>query len=180
MFDDVLNLLPERDRRRAEEIRIRSGSGVSVTLDGGSRVDLPGVTLTAKDALARATNNSIHSAQESLRHGYVTAYGGHRVGVCGSAAVKDGEITAWREISSVNIRLCKEVKGIAESPSLKGSNFASDGAPASTLIISPPGCGKTTLLRDLIRVVSDKGFRAGVSDERGEIAAMRNGIPQLD
>jgi stage III sporulation protein AA len=180
MFDDVLNQLPERDRRRAEEIRIRSGQSVSVTLDGGLRIDLPNVTLTVQDALARATNNSMHSAQESLKHGYVTAYGGHRVGVCGSAAVKDGEITAWREISSVNIRLCREVKGIAEAPELKGSNFARDGYPASTLIISPPGCGKTTLLRDLIRVVSDRGFRVGVSDERGEIAAMRRGIPQLD
>ncbi|MDR2530047.1 MAG: stage III sporulation protein AB [Oscillospiraceae bacterium] len=180
MFDDVLNRLPERDRQRAEEIRVRKSRGVSVTLDDGEIRSVPGCALTIRDVLARATLNSLHSAQESLRHGYVTAPGGHRVGVCGSAAVKDGELTAWREIASVNIRLCKEVRSVAERAELKPTNFGEDRRPRSTLIISPPGAGKTTLLRDLIRVISERGFRVGAADERGELAAMRDGVPQLD
>jgi stage III sporulation protein AA len=173
MFDDVLKYLPEKDKQIAEEIRIRRGGGVSVILAGNARIELPSCKLSISEALARATQGSYHSVQESLRKGFVSAPGGIRVGVCGSAAVKDGEISGWKDISSVCIRLCRARKGIAREAGIAGSG-------KSTLIISPPGAGKTTLLRDLVRTASDAGYRVGLADERGEIAALSNGVPALD
>ncbi|MDR3148667.1 MAG: stage III sporulation protein AB [Oscillospiraceae bacterium] len=169
MFDDVLSKIA--NRQSAEEIRIRAGRGVTVILSSGKHITLPESTLTIREALNRATRGSLQSAEANLRHGFITAPGGHRVGVCGSAIVRNGEITGWKEISSVNIRLCRAVPGIAE--------FYAEPVQ-STLIISPPGGGKTTFLRDLIRVTSERGFTVGVADERGEIAALVNGVPALD
>jgi len=179
MYDDVLKLLPEQDRQLAEEIRIRRGRSVSVILRGSRTAELPSCALTVDDALARASNYSLHTAQESLRSGFITAKGGHRVGVCGQAIVRDGQVQGWKDVSSVNIRLCRQIKGVAErfAPRFKP---ASPEQLQSTLIISPPGGGKTTFLRDFIRLTSDAGIRIGVADERGEIAAMTNGVPQLD
>jgi stage III sporulation protein AA len=178
MYDDVLKLLPESDRQLAEEIRVRRGRSVTVLLRGSRTAELPRATLTVDDALARASNYSLHTAQESLRSGFITAKGGHRVGVCGQAIVRDGQVQGWKDVSSVNIRLCRQIKGVAErfAPTFKGAAEQ----VRSTLVISPPGGGKTTFLRDLIRLTSDAGVRIGVADERGEIAAMSNGVPQLD
>ncbi|MDR2361000.1 MAG: stage III sporulation protein AB [Oscillospiraceae bacterium] len=170
MFDDVLSKIA--DKQSAEEIRVRAGGGgVTVALSSGANIALPEGVLTIADVLNRATRGSVQSAEESLRHGFVTAPGGHRVGVCGSAIVRNGELMGWKDISSVNIRLCKAVPGIAD-------RYADP--VRSTLIISPPGGGKTTFLRDLIRATSNRGYMVSVADERGEIAALVNGVPALD
>ncbi|MBQ8004579.1 MAG: Flp pilus assembly complex ATPase component TadA [Oscillospiraceae bacterium] len=129
------------------------------------------------DVLELATESSLHVARTSIAEGYVTVRGGHRIGLCGSAVQDGGKVTGIRELSSVSIRIAREVKDAAESVV---DVLEENGSFHNTLIISPPGCGKTTLLRDLIRRISNSGKRVSLVDERGEIAAKYRGMPQLD
>jgi stage III sporulation protein AA len=188
-FAEAIRLLPsnlksrmeklsESDKISAEEFRLRAGRGVSVLLPEGE------ITITdtiAQHELATiieiASDASAHTIRESFKSGYITAAGGNRIGICGTAIIKNNEITGFRAISSLAVRISKEISGAGEKlyPQL-----AENGRPCSTLIVSPPGWGKTTLLRDLARLISDKGVRVSIADERGEIAAMRGGIPQMD
>lgn len=107
--------------------------------------------------------------------------GGFRVGLCGSAVVKDGEVTNLKQISSAVIRISREQKGIAQAVAPR---LFRDGRFVSTLLLSPPGGGKTTLLRDLVRQLSQgEGVppqRITLIDEREEIAVMYRGQPQMD
>lgn len=112
--------------------------------------------------------------------------GGHRVGITGNAVMKEGKISNINYISSLNFRIAKQVLG-ASSKIIKYVIKEDENSIYNTLIISPPGVGKTTILRDLIRKLSNgieqinyKGMNIGVVDERGEIAAMYRGIPQND
>ncbi|MCL1807002.1 MAG: stage III sporulation protein AB [Oscillospiraceae bacterium] len=169
--------LPETVRAQAEEIRLRAGQALTVHSPDAHAA---AVTVSAEDlarTLDSVSQGSLHTVLESLRHGFVILPGGHRLGVCGSAAVKDGVISHIRDISSLCIRVAREKRGISERlyPSLLSS-----GKLPNTLIISPPGGGKTTLLRDIIRLTSEQGTRIAVADERGEIAACYGGTPQLD
>ncbi len=99
------------------------------------------------------------------------------MGVCGETVIRNGEITNIKNISSLSLRIARERKGTAEKvlPEL-----LSGGSIKNTLIISPPGGGKTTLLRDVIRLLSDGGHRVGLADERYEVAAVKDGLPTLD
>lgn len=121
--------------------------------------------------------NSIYSYQNQICNGYITLYGGHRVGIMGSCSIKDGKINNINYISSLNFRITKEIIGSCNEV-LK--YIISNNEINNTLIISKPGCGKTTVLRDLIRVISNIGFNVSLIDERGEIAAMYKGVPQND
>ena len=121
--------------------------------------------------------NSIYSYQSQLAQGFITLYGCHRVGVTGNIAMKDGKISNINYISALNFRIAKELIGVSESIIRE---VLSNGEVNNTLIISKPGCGKTTLLRDLIRNLSDCGKTISLIDERGEIAAMYKGVPQND
>jgi stage III sporulation protein AA len=173
----ALMSLPESVKNGAEEIRLRAGQVMTVY---APEAHPAGVNISAHDlakTLENVSHGSLHTVLESLRNGFIFLPGGHRMGVCGSAAVRDGAVMHIRDISSLCIRVAKEKKGISEKlfPSLLMS-----GRLPNTLIVSPPGAGKTTLLRDLIRIVSDRGFRVSVADERGEIAACFGGMPQLD
>ena len=130
---------------------------------------------------------SLYAFEEEIRCGYLTIEGGHRVGVSGHAVYKDGSFHTFRNISYLNIRICKENIGCA-SPFISRlyrnpTQFQS--GIYNTLIISPPGQGKTTLLRDFIRLLSDgskdhAGLRVSVVDERSEIAGCYLGIPQKE
>ncbi len=174
--------LPESVRAQAEEIRLCSGQ--TVTVVAGEWRELS-VAVTSRDLLQTLENisqGSLHTVLDSLRHGFLSLPGGHRLGICGSAVIKDGQVTLFRELSSLCIRIARERRGIAEQlvPEL-----LLEGRLAHTLIISPPGVGKTTLLRDLIRLLSDGNahlppMRVSVADERGELAATYNGLAQLD
>ncbi|HVJ48906.1 stage III sporulation protein AA [Desulfitobacterium sp.] len=135
--------------------------------------------------LERMTQSSLYAAEEELKQGFLTLPGGHRVGVTGETILKQGAIQNLKHISGLNIRLALEIAGQASQilPRL----IRSDGSLFHTLILSPPRAGKTTLLRDLIRCLSDgipgislKGQTVGVVDERGEIAGMWQGQPTYD
>ncbi len=190
-FDIALNLLPGRLRvhlqavdkstkASAEEFRLRVGRPLSIALPNGEIVpdnttDVTGQDLS--DLLSIVSHGSVHSFSESLKWGYLTAEGGHRVGICGSAIVKNSEITGIRNISSASVRIAKEVRGIGKK--LCEELFKEAPFP-NILIVSPPGGGKTTLLRDMIRNVSNSGVRVAVADERNEISAMHEGRPGFD
>ena len=127
-----------------------------------------------------ASRASRHAVLDQIRRGYLTIEGGHRIGLCGTAVMREGEIHALRALSSADLRIARQVEG-ACAPVLDG--LCPGGRLADTLILAPPGLGKTTLLRDLIRAVSEgEGclpLRVALADERGEVAAMYGGRPQL-
>lgn len=129
------------------------------------------------------SKNSIYALEQELKMGFLTAKGGHRIGITGQAIIVDGQLKAIKNISSLNIRLAREVKGC--SSIVLPHIIMAGKRVVSTLIISPPRCGKTTILRDIIRNLSTRsssfiGVQIGVVDERSEIAACLNGIPTVD
>lgn len=176
--------LSQADQARVEELRLRAGQPMTAAFPEGER-PVPGAAeaVTCKDlelVLEIATHASVHTAQAQLSNGFFTVDGGHRIGICGSGVMQDGQVRNLRQISSLAIRVAREVPGVAR---LILDRLWQDGVLQSTLVVSPPGGGKTTLLRDLLRSVSDgdgcPALRVGLADERGELAAMCNGIPQL-
>lgn len=182
----VLDLLPSALKSaiastandNLEEIRLRAGKPIGLVASGNES-SIPYVTTNTDVAsvIEIATQGSLHTALDSIKQGFITVQGGHRLGLCGTAVVQNGEVTLLRDISSVNIRVARERRGICEG-------FADklyDGKRLyNTLVISPPGMGKTTVLRDIIRYVSNRGLRVSVVDERGELAACHAGRPYLD
>lgn len=131
------------------------------------------------------TNYSIYSVEEELKNGYITVQGGHRVGIVGKVLYDNNGIKTMKEFTGLNIRIAREKKGVADK--VLKYLIDSKGEFMNTLIVSPPQCGKTTLLRDIIRNISNgveslhyKGVKVGVVDERSEIAACYQGIPQND
>ncbi len=126
---------------------------------------------------------SLYACEEEMRRGYISAAGGVRVGIAGEVILgPEGTVRNIRHVGSLNIRVPHEAKGAAGQllPWLyEGSRLC------NTLLISPPGCGKTTLLRDIIRLVSDGNARlpgqtVGVVDERSELSGCFQGIPEFD
>lgn len=134
-----------------------------------------------RETMEYVSNYSMYAFEEELRQGFITVLGGHRVGITGKVLMEDGKIKNIRYISGINIRFSHEVIGCGNEflPYIMMGETPRDGI-YNTLIISPPGCGKTTLLRDLLRLISDhtEGVTVGVADERSEIAACHYGIPQ--
>ena len=121
--------------------------------------------------------NSVYAFEEEISNGFITVYGGHRVGIVGKPLYKDGKIYSIKDISGLNFRIAREIKGAADNII---SKLKVDDEVVNTLIISPPGLGKTTLLRDLVRQLSDSGYNISLVDERSEIAGCFLGIPQND
>ena len=175
--------LTEGDRGRAEELRLRAGWPMTALIGGEERpLGGPPVEPRELEQLVEiASRASLHTVLDQVRRGYLTVEGGHRIGLCGTAALREGEIHSIRTISSANLRVARQVRGAA-APVLDG--LCPGGRLSDTLILAPPGLGKTTLLRDLIRSVSEgegcSPLRVALADERGEVAALYNGVPQLE
>ncbi len=205
--EDIIHMFPERMRERwgktaehagsLQEIRLRVGRPETVMIDGRERFvgtdgelrDRPsGKTVcTAEDVdeiLGHLCRYSLYAFADEIRQGFLTVQGGHRVGLAGQVILEDdGTVRNIKYVRYLNIRIAHEVKGISD-PFLHGL-YDGGGRLYNTLLISPPGCGKTTMLRDLIRNVSDgsacgAGMNVGVVDERSEIAGSYLGVAQND
>ena len=193
----IISAIPTTELANLIEIRLRVNRPLLLVLGGSVDIMLSceGVIVNDPDAAYVCTRddinkvvqiiskNSLYAFEQELKMGFLTIHGGHRVGLAGQAIVDGGQIKALKNISSLNIRMAREVKGYGSiiMPYIVNERKRI----LSTLIISPPCCGKTTLLRDLIRQISVgnkefRGLQVGVVDERSEIAACKNGIPTVD
>ncbi len=171
-FSLARELLPEHLRtgleniKEAEELHLRCGRPLTVSCVGSEySVDSPPVT--AEDisrVLEKATGASVHSAISTMRYGFIP-YRGLRIGICGRANTKDGQLVGFFHYRSIDIRIpgafAGDLSGVAER--ICGKEFK------NMLIVSPPGIGKTTALREIVRLVSDRGYTTAVADERDEI-----------
>lgn len=187
----------EFDFELLQEIRLRVNSPLIIIYDNTeyfvttesrlSKKDMNTYEITKnelRETMEYISNYSLYAFEEEIKQGFITITGGHRVGITGKTVLEDGKIKSMKHISFINIRLSHQVKGCAN----KVIPYIYDNDKKDcyhTLIISPPRCGKTTLLRDMIRQLSDgsasrEGLSMGIVDERSEIGACYMGIPQND
>lgn len=173
--------VPETEK--LQEIRIRTGRPVMIYRDGKEEV-LPAIADSAllKEILNLFSRHSLYAFEDELRQGFLTIEGGHRVGIAGKTVMDGGNIRTIKDISALNIRLAHECPGCADHVI---SWIYENGEIQNTLFLSPPGAGKTTMLRDVIRQVSNgnqysAGLSVSVVDERSEIGACFRGVPQCD
>ncbi len=168
---DKLSAVPYHVREAAWEIRLRVGRRAAVTYGGENF--LCGMAITAEEiacTLEKLCAGSVYSCEHQITDGFISLAGGVRAGVCGSAVCRGGAISSVRDVSCINIRIPREVYGAADELM---AHFDMGGM----LIISPPSFGKTTVLRDMARQLSDKrNLRVCVLDERSELAGCVNGI----
>lgn len=208
VLDDLLNsYMPSRIKkalksiehgriRALEEIRVRGELPLMGVFAGYDRFIGPEGQLTDHPEEALRVNGkeltelfymlceqSLYAYQEDIKRGFITLKGGHRAGICGTVVYQGDQISGMRDISSVSIRLARQLKGCAQE--IFPSIVRNERDVYNTLILSPPRCGKTTLLRDICRLISEgmgsfKGLRTAVVDERSELAAVYRGSPQND
>lgn len=193
-MEQILRIIPPRLRpevgrlreeawEQLEELRLHPGQPVLGRFSAGERAvgESPLEEEELGQVVELACRGSVHCFLPQLRRGYLTLAGGHRLGICGSVSLREGEVRAIEPISSLNLRLARSRPGIAR-PLIP--RLLEGGRPVSTLILAPPGMGKTTLLRDLIRSLSAGDGchprRVSLADERGEVAALYRGRAQLD
>lgn len=204
--EEIIHMFPERMHGRwnkvadlydqLQEIRLRAGMAATILLGQGEKfVDARGQIVDRQEQGDRMTPQeldeilqhlcqySLYAFADEIRQGFLTIQGGHRVGLAGQVILNDeGGIRNIKYIRYLNIRIAHQIKGAAD-PVMR---FLYDkGQVRNTLLVSPPGCGKTTMLRDIIRQVSDgttfgQGVNVSVVDERSEIAGSYMGIPQND
>lgn len=204
-LEEILRILGKNIRRiitnadiditKLSEIRLRSFMPLIIRYDGRDMFITPEGKLDMhekyayrvssediKETFVFLSDYSVYAFEEEMKCGYITIAGGHRVGIAGKAVISDGRIKNMRYISFINIRVAHECIGCAEHIM---DYISPHGNALNTLIVSAPGVGKTTLLRDIIRQLSSgsknyPGKNVGVVDERSEICACYHGIPQND
>lgn len=185
------------DYEKLQEIRLRANGPLIVIYDNKeffvtnhsklSKNYIDAVMITRneiKETMEYISNFSLYAFEEEIKQGFITIQGGHRVGIAGKTILDEEKVKSMKHISFINIRLSHQIKGCADKviPYIQSADM---NDIYHTLIISPPRCGKTTLLRDIIRQLSNgesdvDGFTVGVVDERSEIGACYMGIPQND
>ena len=161
----------------ATELRIRVGQRMLLRKTCGDSCH--GETVTGEklqDILQKLTEGSFYAHEKEMAEGYFSIPGGFRAGVCGKLVLREGQPAQMANVSSLCIRIPHEIRGCADALAAK----ALEDWPCSVLVLSPPGMGKTTLLRDFLRQLSDQGIQCALADERRELAACLNGVPQLD
>ena len=191
-MDNIFNIFPEcikgklgniGSNENITEIRLRVGRRIIIYISKKEiTIDYIVTLKDILDILVKVSKNSLYSIQNDINEGFVTVRGGHRIGIAGEAVIENGKVVNIKNINSLNIRIARQVLGAANTII---NYIADDFNLKNVLIVAPPGCGKTTILRDLIRQVSSgdkkrKGYNVGVVDSRGEIASVYGGIPYLD
>ena len=189
----MLTLLTPETYKELQEIRLRVGQPILLRIRGENcglnekgichkEVSYKVRRQDLDNLLKCISDFSLYALEDELRQGFITVEGGHRIGIVGKAVVTHQEVKTLKYISGMNIRIAHEVLGCSNEvmPYIVGRSRV-----YHTLIVSPPGCGKTTLLRDIVRGLSYgyHGFgpyTVGVVDERSEIAACYLGVPQND
>jgi stage III sporulation protein AA len=168
---------------KLQEIRLRVGQPCIIQYDNRELM-YHNIVVTKEDinqCLQYISDYSIYAYQEDIRQGFITVKGGHRVGITGKAVMENGAVKSQKFIAFINIRVAHQIIGCADGIM---DFVCRNGCLSHTLIISPPGCGKTTMLRDIIRQLSKGSICTGkkicVVDERSEIAACFEGVPQND
>lgn len=193
-LSDYFTALESLEKARIREIRVRSRQPVVIITDRGVEFAANTGRLTqvysdlviktdeheVQEIFKRLCGYSVHSFKDAINRGYITVAGGHRAGVAGTAVTENGKVIAVRDICSINLRIAREINGAADE--IYKAEFAN--GLSSVIIAGPPSSGKTTILRDLARQLSDcrKGecIKTFVCDERGEIGASFSGTAQND
>lgn len=190
MFNNI------QDKEKLQEIRIRINKPIIIYYDNKEFfVDTDGKLISnnygecmlasrddIKEILEYISNHSLYAYEEDIKNGFITMEGGHRIGLAGKVVLENGKIKTIRNISCINVRISHEIKGCADKVI---PYIVEDNKMFHTLVISPPKCGKTTLLRDIVRQLSDgtnffQGVNVGLVDERSEIGGCYMGVPQND
>lgn len=177
--------ISEGDFNEIEEIRIRVDKPIIIYKNKKETFVEIEKFPTVDDILLTLelmSDYSLYALEEELKNGYITLQGGHRVGITGKAVIDRGNIKTIKNINGLNIRLSHQILGCADEMM---EHIYSEDKICHTLIVSPPRCGKTTLIRDIVRQLSNgtskrQGITVGVVDERSEIAGCYKGIPQND
>ncbi len=157
----------------AEEIRLRLGRNIRIKYcNKEDRLSYEVTRQDIDDIYGRITQYSPYAFKEEINCGYITVEGGYRIGITGTVIEDRGVVENIKNISAMNIRIAREIKGCCKE--------VIDYIKGNTLIISPPGGGKTTFLRDLVRIWSNSGRNISVIDERNEISGTYMGESQLD
>ena len=183
LSNDIKSIL-EREKLQfdyLQEIRLRAGYPIILLYAGKEKIlSIKATERSIRETLDYVSNYSLYAYENELKQGFITIEGGHRVGMAGQVLIENGRVKNLKYISSLNIRVSHEIVGCADK---LFPYITHNKQMYHTLIISPPRCGKTTLLRDMIRQISDgneyvKGCTVGVVDERSELAGCYQGIPQ--
>lgn len=175
---------------KVNEIRLRLNKRIVIYIGGKPYyLSYEGITNNAEKAIIvsremlyniirRATENSVYAVNNQLKQGFLTVKGGMRLGICGEAVVENGSVQTIKNFSSINIRIAREVKNC----SLEIFETIMQGGFNNTLIISPPGAGKTTMIRDILCQMSERSYTYNILlvDERYEIANCFNGQQTLN
>ncbi len=189
IYQIFFNLFQENNKiiDELQEIRMRTDRPIILRLrekDFILQYNIPQSEIL--QIVERLCENSIYAYKNQICEGFITVKGGHRVGLTGSCVIENGKIVNVKYISSLNFRIAREVLNCSTRV-LREIIDIENKSIYNTILVAPPGRGKTTILRDVIRRLSNgideinfKGKTCGVVDERGEIAAMYKGVPQND
>ena len=174
---EVSSLLQNFSFSDLREIRLREGK--CTMLYYGEETKKVGKIMDAYEIqkiFEAICKNSVYAYLNEICEGFITLSGGHRVGMCGECELQNGNISNIHSFCGINIRIAREFKGCARKlmPYITNGNEIKN-----TLLISPPACGKTTMLRDIARIISENK-KVTVIDERKELGATHHGMPQFD
>jgi len=178
---NILNILPYEWQIKeisslgsVSDIRIKAGQPLILFGEGTEKhIEITPTLSQLSHIVQKASENSVYSYIDDIRQGFITLKGGHRMGISGKAVYEAESLTNIKNVCGINIRIARELRGVASEVFLK---LISDGRIHNTVIISPPGGGKTTLLRDMARISGNtKNQRPVLIDSRYEIAAEHKG-----